>query len=266
MHSYHQHSERQPRSGAHFDLVYRAPKPHDANAHAPFHSADERILKEGREPRLRSRASYDVLQLRQDTYEAAHVPCDGRWRFGAALGSFGYRCALGSDRAKAWEEGLLSEARSVKGPCRGRCFLRDLIDGNSVPCKGSLVPFGFKSEADPPMVSAEARPMSTKTKPQQNVPPRVDVDFFGWAYQGGCPLPASLCTDIPKVMSATYTGHHVSQEIAVTPLEDIIRPALTVGSTAAKSILTARGIRDFLSGVALSLNPLPLTRSKLLHV
>jgi hypothetical protein len=46
---------------------------------------------------------HDVLQFRQDTYEAAHVARDGRWRFRSAVGSFGHCGAVGSGRAKGRE-------------------------------------------------------------------------------------------------------------------------------------------------------------------
>jgi hypothetical protein len=39
---------RQPRSGTHLNLVRGAAEPHDADAHAAVHAADERVLKEAR--------------------------------------------------------------------------------------------------------------------------------------------------------------------------------------------------------------------------
>ncbi len=78
----------------------RAPKSHDADAHAPVHSADQCLLKEGREPRLRRRASHDVLQFRPRSFEAAHVARYGRWHEQDALGGFGYRGIVGGRRAE----------------------------------------------------------------------------------------------------------------------------------------------------------------------
>jgi len=47
-----------------FDQLCRAPEPYHADAHAPIHSANQRLFEEGREPRSRGRAPHDVLQLR----------------------------------------------------------------------------------------------------------------------------------------------------------------------------------------------------------
>jgi len=70
-----------------------------ADAYAPLHSADERLLKEGRESRLRGGAAYDVLQFRPAAFKAADVARDGGWRFGSSLGSFGHRRADRSRRS-----------------------------------------------------------------------------------------------------------------------------------------------------------------------
>ena len=54
----------QPGSGARQHVLRRAAEPHDADAHAPLHAADQCVLKEIREPRAHGRALHRLVQLR----------------------------------------------------------------------------------------------------------------------------------------------------------------------------------------------------------
>lgn len=63
---------------AHVSTSYVERKqPHDADANAPLYATHKRLLKEGRKPRLRRRASHDVLQFRPHSFEAAGLTRDG---------------------------------------------------------------------------------------------------------------------------------------------------------------------------------------------
>src|ERR1700683_4899222 len=55
--------------------------------HMPLHSADECVLKEDREPRVRGGAPLNVLQFRPPRSNAESRPRNGRWRHGSALGN-----------------------------------------------------------------------------------------------------------------------------------------------------------------------------------
>ena len=54
---------RQSRSRPHQHVLCRTGEPHDADAHAPVHAADERLFQEGREPRAFDGAVHDLLQF-----------------------------------------------------------------------------------------------------------------------------------------------------------------------------------------------------------
>ena len=101
----------QARPGACFNVLRRAPEPHDADAHAPLYPPDQRLFKEGREPRLHGRAPHDVLQLRPGSLEVAHVSGYGGGSVGPPLGRFGHRCAGRSLRRGERAE----EARTLPG-------------------------------------------------------------------------------------------------------------------------------------------------------
>ena len=60
-------------------VIRGAPEPHDAHVDAPVHAADERILKEDRKPRPRSRAALHALQLLQSSQDTASDARDGSW-------------------------------------------------------------------------------------------------------------------------------------------------------------------------------------------
>ena len=73
---------RQTRSAPCFDKLCRKTKSHDANVHAPVHSADECLLKEDREPPSHAVAVLRPLQFLPPAQEPAwQHPGDGRWRF-----------------------------------------------------------------------------------------------------------------------------------------------------------------------------------------
>src|ERR1043166_546771 len=72
-------------------VLCRAPQSHNGDAYAPLHAADECVLKESREPRLRGRTARDVLQFRPRASNIAWEPGDGSWCHDAALGDDRYR-------------------------------------------------------------------------------------------------------------------------------------------------------------------------------
>ena len=76
-----------PDDGARVDLVRRAPEPHDAHVDAPLHAADERVLKEVREPRARGRAALHALQLLPRAPDAPRDAGDGRGAHGSRVGT-----------------------------------------------------------------------------------------------------------------------------------------------------------------------------------
>ena len=69
---------RRSRRVAHQHQLRRAPEPDDADVDAALHSADERLLEEGREPRPRTGALLCLVQLLSRTQDAPRHP--PRWK------------------------------------------------------------------------------------------------------------------------------------------------------------------------------------------
>ena len=76
-----------PGPGEGLNELRRAPEPHDADGDAPVHTANQRLLKEDREPHGRRRDPLHALQLRPPAQDAgcqspdpSSDARDGRWR------------------------------------------------------------------------------------------------------------------------------------------------------------------------------------------
>ena len=91
-----------PRSRQH--ILRRTSEPHDADEHASVHAADERFLKEGREPRARHRAPLHALQLLPYPSVAARHSGNGSGRDGSPVGYRRHRAAARTSRSRATVE------------------------------------------------------------------------------------------------------------------------------------------------------------------
>jgi hypothetical protein len=78
---------RQPGRGAHFHELHRTAQSDDAHVDAPFHAADERVLKEARQPQGGRRVLHHVVQLRANSSDpkgdAGHGSGESRITCGA---------------------------------------------------------------------------------------------------------------------------------------------------------------------------------------
>jgi hypothetical protein len=63
-------------------VLCRACEPYDADARAPLHATEQRVLKEDRKPCGGGRAAYDVLKFRSRASDLENLADDGRWRHG----------------------------------------------------------------------------------------------------------------------------------------------------------------------------------------
>ena len=93
----------------------RAAEPHHADGDAPIHAADQRTLKEGREPGPRRLAALPLLQLllSRTRLSRTRTPALRRWRPGLPITSGGWRRSPG-----CWIS--LKVCEQSKRPTRGR--------------------------------------------------------------------------------------------------------------------------------------------------
>jgi IS1 family transposase len=70
---------------AHLDQLHRAPEPHDADADAPVHRADEMRSRKAGEPRGDRGPILHALHLRPGASDASRDACNGSWPRGSCL-------------------------------------------------------------------------------------------------------------------------------------------------------------------------------------
>jgi hypothetical protein len=122
----------EPEPKAHFNVLRRAPEPHDADVDASVHAPDECVQQESREPsRGGRRPILHVLQLWARASDAPRDARDGSWRRQSRVG---YRRNRRSSQLRKGEHHEQCEARRMDSYRDGPWRFGDQLDCSDDDC------------------------------------------------------------------------------------------------------------------------------------